>query len=137
MGTASFKINLALKGLPCFKGDKPGIESARHWSVVNLVDSWQGIDESFRSAIGGKIANATVQMLIPSVLDDTLAPPGQHGASLACKYFPYDLADGKSWNDLREEAGDRILAWVERFIPCLQDPIVGRQVITPKDFRRL
>jgi phytoene dehydrogenase-like protein len=137
MGTASFKINLALKGLPRFAKDQPGVESERHRALVNMVDSWAGIDESYRNAAAGIPGlPATVQMLNPSMFDDSLAPAGQHVASLACKYFPYDLAGGKSWNDLREEVGERILAWVERFVPGLKDLIVGRQFIAPLDLEQ-
>ena len=137
MGTASFKINLALKGLPRYGQDKPGVMSDRHRALVNMVDSWAGIDESYRNAAAGIPGNpATVQMLIPSVFDDSLAPAGQHVASLACKYFPYDLADGKSWNDIGEEVGTRILAWVERFVPGLGALVVGRQFITPLDLEQ-
>jgi phytoene dehydrogenase-like protein len=135
MGTASFKINLALKGLPRL-GDG-GADDIRHRTVVNLVDSWPAIEESYRAAIAGEVANpATVQIVIPSLFDETLAPVGQHVMSLACKYFPYDLSGGRSWDAVREETGDKVMTWCERFIPGLQSLVVGRQVITPLDMER-
>ncbi|MFN0044619.1 MAG: phytoene desaturase family protein [Alphaproteobacteria bacterium] len=137
MGTASFKLNLALSGLPRIGADDGREPGARHRTIINLVDSWPAIDRSYREASAGRVADpATVQIVFPSVFDAGLVPDGRHVASLACKYFPYDLADGKNWDDLRAPTADRILAWVERFIPGLGEKILARQAITPLDMER-
>ena len=78
-----------------------------------------------------------VAILVPSALDDSLAPPGHHVMSLLCKYYPYQLADGASWDAIREQVADRILAAVARHIPNLPRITVARQVLTPLDLERV
>ncbi|MFO0997198.1 MAG: NAD(P)/FAD-dependent oxidoreductase [Alphaproteobacteria bacterium] len=137
MGTGSFKINLALKALPRFRQAGAGGTDIRHRLLVNLSQSREAIDHSYREASAGRIPDpATVQIIFPTVFDPSLAPPGQHVASLACKYYPFDLANGVSWDEKREETADRILAWAERFIPGLSEVTLGRYVLSPLDLER-
>ena len=75
-------------------------------------------------------------MLIPSTIDDTLAPKGQHVASLFCQHFDYDLPDGQSWDDLKAEAADTIINTVNEFAPNFRDAIIARQVLSPLDLER-
>ena len=76
-------------------------------------------------------------MLIPSSQDDGLAPPGHHVMSLLCKYFPYRLSGGRSWDDIKEEVADGIIGRVAKHIPNLPELIVGRQVLSPLDLERV
>jgi phytoene dehydrogenase-like protein len=111
MGTGSFKINLALKSLPRLGNAGDSGPDIRHRLLVNFVESRDAIDHSYREASAGRIPDpATVQMVIPTVFDPSLAPPGQHVASLACKYFPFDLANGESWDNKRDETAARSIS---------------------------
>ncbi|MCB1806208.1 MAG: FAD-dependent oxidoreductase, partial [Candidatus Competibacteraceae bacterium] len=56
-----------------------------------------------------------VEMLIPSTVDDSLAPPGQHVASLFCQHFNPQLPDGRDWHDAREQAADTVIDTVTRY----------------------
>ena len=75
-------------------------------------------------------------MLIPSTLDDTLAPKGQHVASLFCQHVAPELPDGKSWDDHREEVADLMIATVDRYAPGFKASVLGRQILTPLDLER-
>jgi phytoene dehydrogenase-like protein len=77
-----------------------------------------------------------VEMLIPSTLDDTLAPPGAHVASLFCQQFAPELPDGSSWDDHREHVADLVIATVNGFAPNFKASVLGRQIMSPLDLER-
>ena len=68
-------------------------------------------------------------MLIPSTLDDSLAPPGQHVASLFCQHFPYEVEGG--WEARVDEAADHIIAHVDRYAPGFKASVIGRLALSP------
>jgi phytoene dehydrogenase-like protein len=72
-----------------------------------------------------------VEMLIPSTLDDSLAPPGQHVASLFCQHFAPELPDGRSWHDARDEVADLIIDTVTQYAPNFRADVVGRTALSP------
>ena len=72
-------------------------------------------------------------MLIPSTVDETLAPPGQHVASLFCQQFAPDLPDGRSWADARLTCADHIIETVNAYAPNFKDAVIGRQILSPAD----
>ena len=75
-----------------------------------------------------------VEMLIPSTLDDSLAPAGSHVASLFCQHFPYDVPGG--WDARRDEAADAIIAHVDRYAPGFKASVIGRLALRPLDLER-
>jgi len=77
-----------------------------------------------------------VEMLIPSTLDDSLAPAGQHVASLFCQHVAPELPGGRSWDDHREEVADLMIETVERFAPGFKASVLGRQALSPLDLER-
>ena len=77
-----------------------------------------------------------VEILIPSTLDDTLCPPGQHVASLFCQHVAPELPDGKSWDDHREEVADLMIATVDQYAPGFASHVIGRQILSPLDLER-
>ena len=78
-----------------------------------------------------------VEMLIPSTLDDSLAPAGRHVASLFCQHVAPELPDGQSWDDQREEVADLMIATVDRHAPGFRGSVIGRQVLSPLDLERM
>jgi phytoene dehydrogenase-like protein len=131
-GSGTFRMNLALSGLPRF-ACRP--EPGEHLSAgIVLAPSLAYMDAAYDDARRHGWSRAPiVEMLIPSTLDDTLAPPGQHVASLFCQHFDPAL----EWND-EQEAGavEAILATVERFAPGTRELILGQQVLSPKGLER-
>jgi phytoene dehydrogenase-like protein len=77
-----------------------------------------------------------VEMLIPSTLDDSLAPPGKHVASLFCQHVQPQLSGGRSWDDHRDEVADLMIATVDKHAPGFAKSVLGRQINSPLDLER-
>jgi phytoene dehydrogenase-like protein len=75
-------------------------------------------------------------MLIPSTLDDSLAPPGQHVASLFCQHVAPVLPDNASWDAYREQVADVMIDLVNGHAPNFKAAVLGRQIMSPLDLER-
>lgn len=137
MGHGSPKLNLALKGLPDIRFFKPGEMGSWHRSNISIFpDLTEMEDNWFAAAVGRIHPKPRLHIVIPSTVDNTLAPPGHHVVSIMAKYYPYYLADGKSWDDIKEEVADQIIDYMTATMPNLRELIVGRQMISPLDLER-
>lgn len=135
-GSGVLRMNVALAELPdfCGLGKAP---QAHHGAGIIMAPSLAYMDRAHAEArAAGMSAAPVVEMLIPSTLDDTLAPPGAHVASLFCQYFAPTLPDGRSWDDERERAADLVIDTVSRHAPNFRASILGRQILTPLDLER-
>ena len=74
--------------------------------------------------------------MIPSTLDDTLAPRGQHVASLFCQHVAPQLPDGSSWDSQREKVADLMIDTVNAYAPNFKAAVLGRQIMSPLDLER-
>src|SRR5678815_81557 len=77
-----------------------------------------------------------VEMLIPSLVDDSLAPPGRHVASLFCQHVQPELSDGRSWDDHRDAVAKLMIDTVDRFAPGFGKSVLGVQSLSPLDLER-
>ena len=77
-----------------------------------------------------------VELVIPSTLDDTLAPPGQHVASLFCQHVAPQLPNGESWDAHRETVADLMIDTVNAYAPNFKAAVLGRQIMSPLDLER-
>ena len=76
-------------------------------------------------------------MIIPTLVDPAMAPPGQHTMSCFVQYAPYHLADGAQWDDAARDAfGETVLDTIEERAPNIRKLIVGKQVLTPLDIEQ-
>jgi phytoene dehydrogenase-like protein len=134
-GSGTFRMNVALSALPSFTA-LPG--GGDHLTAgIIIAPSLGYMDRAWRDACEFGWSRApVVEMLIPSTLDDTLSPPGQHVASLFCQHVAPQLPDGKSWDDHREEVADLMIATVEGYAPGFAATVLGRQVLSPLDLER-
>jgi len=134
-GSGTFRMNVALSRLPDFSV-LPG--SGDHLTAgIILAPDLDYMDRAWRDARDfGWSREPVVELLIPSTLDDSLAPPGQHVASLFCQHVAPQLPDGRSWDDHREEVADLMIATVERHAPGFADSVLGRQLLSPLDLER-
>jgi phytoene dehydrogenase-like protein len=73
-----------------------------------------------------------IDMVIPTLTDPSVAPPGKHILSCFVQYAPYHLKEG-NWNEKREEFGDTVVDTVSEYAPNLKKLILHRQVLTPLD----
>ena len=134
-GSGTFRMNVALSGLPDFTV-LPG-PGEHHQSGIILAPTLDYMDRAFTDAKRyGMAREPIVEMLIPSTIDDGLAPPGQHVASLFCQQFAPELPDGRSWDDEREAAADLIIATVDRHAPGFAASVIARQIHSPLDLER-
>jgi phytoene dehydrogenase-like protein len=77
-----------------------------------------------------------IELVIPSTLDDTLAPPGAHVASLFCQHVAPSLPDGQSWDAHREAVADLMIDTVAAYAPNFKRAVLGRQILSPLDLER-
>ena len=116
-GSGTFRMNVALSALPDFTC-LPGV-GEHHQSGIILAPTLDYMDRAFMDAKRDGWSKAPiVEMLIPSIVDASLAPEGCHVASLFCQQFAPELPDGRSWDDEREAAADCIIATVEMAALC-------------------
>ncbi len=131
--SATFRMNVALSELPRFAClPEPG----DHLTGGTIIaPSLAYMDRAYTSARAADwSAEPVIEMLIPSTLDDSLAPPGSHVASLFCQHFPYEVEGG--WDARRDEAADHIIATVERYAPGFAASVLGRDALSPLDLER-
>jgi phytoene dehydrogenase-like protein len=134
-GSGTFRMNVALSVLPSFSA-LPGAGDHLTAGII-LAPSLAYMDRAFLDAREhGWSRDPVVEVLIPSTLDDSLAPAGAHVASLFCQHVAPELPDGTSWDDHREEVADLMIATVDRFAPGFAASVVGRQVLSPLDLER-
>ncbi|HEY0106900.1 MAG TPA: NAD(P)/FAD-dependent oxidoreductase [Rhizomicrobium sp.] len=134
-GSGTFRMNVALSELPRFSClPEPG-EHLR--SGIIIAPSLDYMDRAFADAKAfGMSKKPIVEMLIPSIVDDSLAPPGRHVASLFCQQFAPQLPDGRSWNAERECAADLVIDTVEAQAPGFRASVIARQIHSPLDLER-
>jgi phytoene dehydrogenase-like protein len=134
-GSGTFRINVALNALPSFTA-LPG--AGDHLTAGIIMGPSLGyMDRAWQDArTHGWSREPVVEVLIPSTLDETLCPPGQHVASLFCQHVAPQLSDGRSWDDHREEVADFMIATVDRYAPSFAASVIGRQVLSPLDLER-
>jgi phytoene dehydrogenase-like protein len=134
-GSGTFRMNVALSTLPSFSV-LPG-EGDHLTAGIIMAPSLDYMDRAYLDAREqGWSKNPIVEMLIPSTLDDSLAPKGRHVASLFCQHVAPVLPDGRSWDEHREEVADLMIATVDRFAPGFKDSVLGRQIKSPLDLER-
>jgi phytoene dehydrogenase-like protein len=133
--SGTFRMNVALSELPDFSS-LPGAGEHQRSGII-MAPSLDFMDRAHSTAREhGWSREPIVEMLIPSTVDDSLAPPGQHVASLFCQHFRYSLAGGRSWEAERERAADAVVEQVTRFAPNFKASILGRRILSPLDLER-
>ncbi len=134
-GSGTFRMNVALTALPSFTA-LPG--DGDHLSAgIILGPSLGYMDRAWLDARQHGWSRApVVEVLIPSTLDDSLSPPGQHIASLFCQHVAPQLPDGASWDDHRDEVADLMIATVDNYAPGFGSSVIGRQILSPLDLER-
>jgi phytoene dehydrogenase-like protein len=135
--SGTFRMNVALSELPDFTC-LPGRELAEHHTAgIIVAPSLRYMEQAFFDArTEGWSKKPVVEIVISSTLDDTLAPKGQHVASLFCQHVAPELPDGASWDDRRDEVADLMIDTVDRYAPNFKRSVLGRQIMSPLDLER-
>jgi phytoene dehydrogenase-like protein len=132
VGSGTFRMNVALAELPRFTClPEPG---EHHQSGIIIAPTLDYMDAAYVDARAfGWSKKPIVEMLIPSTVDDSLAPKGQHVASLFCQQFAPVLPDGRSWQAERDAAAECIIETVNAYAPNFKASILGRMILSPQD----
>ena len=133
--SATFRMNVALDALPefaCLREDGPHLRSG-----IIVGPSLAYMERAYFDARRyGWSREPIIEVLIPSLVDPTLAPPGKHVASLFCQHANPQLGDGRSWDDAKEEVADLMLDTVSRYAPNFRASVMARRVLSPLDLER-
>jgi phytoene dehydrogenase-like protein len=135
---SSGKVNLALSGLPeftCLSGDKEKALRALR-GAISISPSMEYVERAYDDAKYGDFSrNPYMDVVIPSLIDPGMAPPGRHVMSCFVQYAPYKVNGG--WTDAKREAfGDAVINTLSRYAPNIKSLILHRQVLTPADIER-
>lgn len=135
--SATFRMNVALSELPDFSCMPGKTAQDHHKSGIIFAPSLRYMEQAYFDARTHGCSRApVVEMLIPSTVDDTLAPPGRHVASLFCQHFSPDLPNDLSWDEIREPAADLVIDTVDRYAPNFKASVLGRMVLAPPDLEQ-
>jgi phytoene dehydrogenase-like protein len=136
-GSGVFRMNVALSELPDFRC-RPGTQAQdHHGSGIVIGPTLDYLERAYLDARAhGWSRKPVVEMLIPSTLDATLAPPGRHVASLFVQYVAPQLPGGRSWDDAKEEFADLVIATVSEHAPNFHRSVIARQALSPLDLER-
>jgi phytoene dehydrogenase-like protein len=126
-------VNLALDGLPEL-ACKPG---RGEWlrGAISFSPSLDYMERAYDDAKYGRFSRRPyIDMIIPTLLDPSLAPPGKHIMSCFVQYAPYHLEPGASWDAaMRDAFGEAVISTIEERFPDIRRRIIHRAVYTPKD----
>jgi phytoene dehydrogenase-like protein len=132
---SSAKVNVALSALPQFTALPE--TGPLHRGAISISPSIDYIERAFDDAKYGRMSKRPyIDIVIPSMIDPDMAPPGQHVMSCFVQYAPYDIAGG--WDDAKRDAlGEAVVSTIEEYAPNMRKAIVGMQVITPRDIESM
>ena len=130
------KVNLALDGLPrfeCMPAPGPHLSGG-----ITIAPGLDYVDRAYDEAKYGDFSKRPfIDMILPSVLDPDMAPPGKHVVSCFVQYAPYELASGP-WDDRQRDAfGDAVVRTLEEYAPGIENQVLHRQVLVPPDIERI
>jgi phytoene dehydrogenase-like protein len=136
-GSGTFRMNVALSELPNFTS-LPGRQTGDHHTAgIIMAPTLRYMERAYHTcALEGWSQQPIIEMLIPSTLDDSLAPTGQHVASLFCQHVAPHLPDGSSWDQHRDTVADLMIDTVETYAPGFRASVLGRQALSPLDLAR-
>ena len=139
---SSGKVNLALDALPEFAC----LEHAKSWTgypveahlggAISISPSIDYLEQAYDDAKYGRFSRRPyMDIILPSLIDPSMAPPGKHVMSIFVQYAPYELAEG-TWEDQRDAFGDAVVNTLAEYAPNLKDLILHRQVLSPWDLEQ-
>ena len=136
-GSGTFRMNVALSELPDFSCLPGKQRAAHHTAGIIIAPSLAYMERAYFDArTQGWSKHPIVEMLIPSTLDDSLAPPGQYVASMFCQHVAPTLPNGESWDTHREAVADLMIDTVNAHAPNFKASVLGRQIMSPLDLER-
>jgi len=135
--SASMKINLALSELPQFTCKKSEGVGPQHRGTIHISPTVGYIERAYADAVAGwPSTDPVLEITIPTSVDSSIAPEGKHLMNIFVQFAPYRLAEGKHWDDIKDDFADRCIQLLGRYAPNVPDAIEHRQVLSPLDLER-
>jgi phytoene dehydrogenase-like protein len=132
---SSGKVNLALDALPDFKCLRGGGAHLR--GAISISPAVEYMERAYDDAKYGNFSRRPyIDMVIPSLTDPSVAPPGKHVMSCFVQYAPYKLRPGLNWDEHREAFGNNVIDTISEYAPNLKNIVIDKQVLTPLDLER-
>ncbi len=136
--SASAKINLALAEPPRFTCLPDAGLGPQHRGTIHIGSTLDTMERAFDDAkYGWPSTEPILEITLPTSVDATIAPEGKHLMNIFVQYAPYKLAEGKHWDDMKEDFADRCIELLARYAPNVPGAILHRQVLSPLDLERL
>jgi phytoene dehydrogenase-like protein len=139
-GSGTFRMNVALSELPDFSALPGRAPQPHHASGIIVGPSLRYMERAFFDAkTEGWSRAPIIEMLIPSVVDPSLAPPSGHVASLFCQHVHPQIGEvhpGRTWDDFKEQVADLMIETIDRVAPNFRASVLGRRALTPLDLER-
>ncbi len=138
MRSGVIKINVGLGGLPSFTALPGNQAGPQHRGTIHIAPDMAYMERAFEDAKKGiPSQNPVIEMTMPSVVDDTVAPAGKHLMSMFIQYAPYTRTDGKQWDKAsKDEFAARVFSIVDEYAPGFKQLVEHFQVISPVDLER-
>jgi phytoene dehydrogenase-like protein len=134
--SASLKINVALSELPDFRAFPGTAPGPQHRGTIHIAPDLDYLERAHDEAkLGQPSTSPILECTIPSVVDASVAPPGQHLMSLFVQYAPYHLREG-NWDQQGEPFADRCFDLLNDYAPNFRRSVIARQVLTSLDLER-
>jgi phytoene dehydrogenase-like protein len=135
-GSGTFRMNVALSKLPSFSALP--VTGDHHTAGIILAPSLAYMEQAYRDCVhSGWSRMPIIEIVIPSTLDDSLAPSGAHVATLFCQHVSPRFADGSTWDQHRETVADLMIDTVETYAPGFKASVIARQSLSPLDLERI
>ncbi|MGE0651937.1 MAG: phytoene desaturase family protein [Alphaproteobacteria bacterium] len=135
--SGTFRMNVALAELPDFTAARGTGTADHHTAGIIIAPSLDYMERAYFDARTlGWSREPVVELVIPSTLDNGLAPPGQHVASLFCQHVAPELPNGESWDTRKDEVADLMIGTVTTYAPNFARAVIARQVLSPADLER-
>ena len=134
---SSGKVNLALSRLPNFKDGRTGYQHLK--GDITIAPSIDYVERAFDEAKYGEFSKRPfLNIVIPSLSDPSVAPPGKHVLSAFVQYAPYNIKEGADkWPQKREAFGNAVIDTIEEYCPDIRDCIIDKQFISPWDIEKM
>ena len=136
MEPSSFKLNLALKGLPDFHAVPGTSLQLHHQGIIDIAPNLDYLERAYEEAVHGRWSREPyIELCLQSTVDPTVAPKGMHTLTASCKFAPFELARG-TWDTEGEKFAEPILDCLEAYAPNIRQILLAKTWITPLDMER-